>query len=154
MGVVSAGITMAAAGGNLMSHNQSRFGEDVELNRQWAYLLLRRINFTKQKATTAKSKHSTADFAWQKQQFLVDVVTTTEMVEIPAEFILNWDQTGIKTVPSSTWMIDAQGSKRLEVAGINDKHSSQPCCVWRFSSSQGDLPRENKLLSSPLPVSS
>ena len=44
-----------------------------------------------------------------------------EMEEIPAELILNWDQTGIKIVPSSTWTMDAEGSKRVEVAGVNDK---------------------------------
>ena len=123
-GVVSARIAMAAARGILMSCNRSRlveFGGDVELNRQWAYSLLSRMKFVKRKATTSKSKHSTADFARLKQQFLTDVVTTVELEEIPAELILNWDQTGIKIVPSSTWTMDAQGSKRVEVAGINDK---------------------------------
>ena len=43
------------------------------------------------------------------------------MEEIPAELILNWDQTGIKIVPSSTWTMDAEGSNRVEVAGVNDK---------------------------------
>ena len=53
-----------------------------------------------------------ADFARLKQQFL-------EMEEIPAELILNGDQTGIKIVPSST--LDAQGSRRVEAVGVNDK---------------------------------
>ena len=60
------------------------------------------------KATTAKGKHSNADFARLKIQFLADVITTVEMEEIPAELILNWDQTGIKIVPSSAWTMDAQ----------------------------------------------
>ena len=45
-GVVSAKIAMAAARGILMSCNRSRlveFGGDVQLNRQCAYSLLRRI---------------------------------------------------------------------------------------------------------------
>ena len=123
-GVVSARIVMAAARGILLSCNRSRlieFGGDVELKKQWAYSLLRRMKFVKRKATTAKSKHSTADFARLKQQFLADVVTTVEMEEIPAELILNWDQTGIKIVPSSTWTMDVQGSKRVEAVGVNDK---------------------------------
>ena len=44
-----------------------------------------------------------------------------DMEEIPAELILNWDQTGVKIVPSSAWTMDAEGSKRVEVAGVNDK---------------------------------
>lgn len=48
--VVSARIAMAAARGILLSCNRSRlveFGGDVELNRQWAYSLLRRMKFIK-----------------------------------------------------------------------------------------------------------
>ena len=91
-GVVSARIAMTAVRGILLSCNRSRlveFGGDVELNRQWAYSFLRCMNFVKQKATTAKSKYSTTDFARLKQQFLADVVTMVEMEEIPAELILN-----------------------------------------------------------------
>ena len=122
--VVSARIAMAAAKGILMSCNRSRlaeFGGDVVFSRQWAYSLLKRMKFVKRKATTAKSKHSTADFAQLKRQFLADVVTTVQMEEIPAELILNWDQTGVKIVPSSTWTMDAKGSKRVEMAGVSDK---------------------------------
>ena len=43
------------------------------------------------------------------------------MENIPAELILNWDQTGIKIVPSSTWTMDAQSSKRVEIPGVGDK---------------------------------
>ena len=92
------------------------------MNRQrgLAYSLSRRMNFVKRNATMTKSKHSNTDFAHLKQQFLADVVTSVKMEEIPAELILNWDQTGIKIVPSSTWTMDAEGSKRVEVAGVND----------------------------------
>ena len=70
----------------------------------------------------AKSNHSNADFARLKQQFLGDMVTIVDMEEIPAKLILNWDQTGVKIVSSSTWTMDAEGSKRVEIAGVNDKH--------------------------------
>ena len=33
------------------------------------------------------------------KSFLEDVATTVSMEEIPADLILNWDQTGIKIVP-------------------------------------------------------
>ena len=35
--------------------------------------------------------------------------------------MLNWDQTGIKLVPSSVWTMERQGEKRVEMVGINDK---------------------------------
>ena len=43
------------------------------------------------------------------------------MEEIPPELILNWDQTGIKLVPSSFWTMERQGEKRVEMVGVNDK---------------------------------
>ena len=57
---------MAAARDTLLSYNQLRlveFGGDVAVTWHWAYALLRRMNFVKRKTTTAKSKHSTDDFA-------------------------------------------------------------------------------------------
>jgi hypothetical protein len=38
------------------------------------------------------------------------------MEEVPIELILNWDQTGIKIVPSSSRTMDKKGIKRVEVA--------------------------------------
>ena len=81
----------------------AEYGGHVELNVDWAYSLLRRMKFVQRKVMTAKSKHAVAEFLELKEQFLADVVATVEMEEIPPELILNWDQTGIKIVPSSTW---------------------------------------------------
>ena len=49
------------------------------------------------------------------------MVTTVEMEEIPPELILNWDQTGIRLVPSSSWTMEKRGVKRVEMVGQNDK---------------------------------
>ena len=43
------------------------------------------------------------------------------MEEIPAELILNWDQTGIMIVPSNSWTMDKMGTKRVEIVGLKDK---------------------------------
>ena len=43
------------------------------------------------------------------------------MEEIPPDLILNWDQTGIKIVPCSTWTMERQGAKRVQMVGVNDK---------------------------------
>ena len=123
-GVVTARIAVAVARGILLSCDRSKlaeFGGHVMLNRFWAYSLLKRMKFVKRKVTTAKSKHVVAEFEHLKEEFLQDVVTTVEMEEIPPELILNWDQTGLKIVPSNTWTMEEQGSKRVDVAGANDK---------------------------------
>ena len=123
-GIVSAAIAVAASRGILVSCDRSKlaeFGGHIDLGRHWAYGLLDRMKFVRRKATTAKSKHTPKDFASLKESFLDDVVATVTMEEIPMELILNWDQTGIKMVPSSGWTMDRQGAKRVEVSGVNDK---------------------------------
>ena len=93
----------------------------MQLNRHWAYALLKQITFFQRKATTAKSKLASMDFAQLKKSFRADVVATATMEEIPAKFILNWDQTGIKIVPSSTWTMERKGANRVEMVVVNDK---------------------------------
>ncbi len=70
------------------------------------------------------------------------------MEEVPPEMILNWDQSGIKLVPSSNWTLEKQGSKRVELTGMNDKRQITYRCVlwfygWRLPTSAIDLSREN-----------
>jgi len=43
------------------------------------------------------------------------------MEEISPELILNWDQTGIKLVPSSSRTMEQRGIKRVEMVDQNDK---------------------------------
>lgn len=132
-GVVSARIAMAAAKGILLTCNRSmlaEYGGPITLNRPWAYSLLERMQFVQRKVTTAKSKHTVENFTELKQQFLEDVVTTVSMEGIPPELILNWDQTGIKIVPSNNWTMDRQGAKRVEIGGANDKRLITAVILW------------------------
>ena len=123
-GAVSTNIAMAAAQGILLKcapTTLAEFGGPVQLNRYWARSLLHRMKFVQRKATTAKSKQILVDFTSLKESFLADVHAVVVMEEIPAELILNWDQTGIKFVPCCTWTMEQQGTKRVEVIGVNDK---------------------------------
>ena len=61
--------------------------------------------------TTAKSRYSPAEFEHLKKEHLKDVSDTVEMEEIPPKLVLNWDQTGVKIVPSYTWTMEKQGTK-------------------------------------------
>ena len=72
----------------------------------------------KRKATTSKSKHTVTNF---KKSFLDEVVTTVLMEEIPPELVINWDQTGMKIVPSSSWTMNRSGAKRVDMIGVGDK---------------------------------
>ena len=79
------------------------------------------MNYVKREATTAKSKHSVADFAEIKRSFLRSVVETVTLEEIPPELILNWDQTGIMIIPSSSWTMHERGARRVKLTGLRDK---------------------------------
>ena len=123
-GIVTARIAMGAACGILRSSDRFRlaeFGGPVELNPHWAYRLLDRMHFVRKKATTAKSKYILDSIADVKKSFLADAVNTVSMEDIPLELILNWDQRGIKIVPSSDWTMEQQGAKRVEIVRKNDK---------------------------------
>lgn len=133
--VVSSKVVMAAARGILKIYDRQRLADDeldneeeagngvgyIHLNRHWAYSFLRRMNYVKRKATTAKSKYSVADFSEIKRSFLRSVYETVTMEEIPPELILNWDQTGIMIVPSSSWTMHERGATRVELTGLKDK---------------------------------
>ena len=53
------------------------------------------------------------DFAKAKKEFLQEVASTVEMEDILPELIMNWNQTGIKMVPTTTWTMEKKGLKRL-----------------------------------------
>ena len=123
-GVVSSKIVMAAARGMLLASDRSKlaeYGGHILLNRHWAYSFLRRMNFVQRRATTAKSKYPVSDFAEIKKSFLTSLIQIVTMEEIPAELILNWDQTGIMIVPSNSSTMDKMGTKRVEIVGLKDK---------------------------------
>ena len=43
------------------------------------------------------------------------------MDEIPAQLVINFDQTDLNIVPVSDWTMEVEGSKRIEVAGKDSK---------------------------------
>ena len=102
-GIINTAIVIAAATGML----QKRDPMSLECNGG-------------HKATT-KSKITVQRFEELKQQYLLEFKAVVEMEEIPHDLIINWDQTGINYVPVSQWTMAKEGSKRVEIVGVNDK---------------------------------
>ncbi len=48
-----------------------------------------------------------------------------KMEEIPDALIINWDQTAMKIVPSSSWTMEKRGTKRVEIVAIDDKRQDE-----------------------------
>ena len=80
------------------------------------------MGFMKRRAST-KAKISITNFEEVKTQFLIDIKAVVEFEEIPSDLndIINWDQTGIYYVPVGSWTMEKEGSKRMEIVGIDDK---------------------------------
>lgn len=94
-------------------------GGPIKLTRHWAKSLLDRTCFVKRKAAT--SAKVDPSFAELKKQYLLDIKVVVEMAKVLAELVFNWDHTSTNIVPGSQWTMEEKGSKRVEVAGLNDK---------------------------------
>ena len=72
---------------------------------------------------------------------------------LPAELIVNLDQTGIRTVPCSTWTIDRQGWSKFE--GLLPMTNTLSLlflrdCIWWFPASASNLQKHDPTLSPSL----
>lgn len=122
-GAINTAMVVAGAMGIVESLDRTRLvenGGDIFLSRSWAKSLLKRMKFTKRRATT-KCGISPQVFREVKTQFLQDVIDIVKMEDIPPQLIFNWDQTGLHLVPSSSWTMARKGSKRVEMKGMEDK---------------------------------
>ena len=84
-----------------------------------------RMSFVKRHATTKTPKFNSTDFNQSKARFLFDAKSFIEFEDIPDSLILNWDQSAVHYVPISSWTMDREGSKRVEIKGIDDKRHKQ-----------------------------
>ena len=123
-GIINTAIVIAAGLGIIRKINPGLLecnGGYVVLQKGWAKYLLGKMNFVKRKATTKKPKFTVSNFEELKSQYLMDIKAIVTMEEIPDDLVVNWDQTAIKYIPLSNWTMDKEGSKRVEVIGIDDK---------------------------------
>ena len=62
-----------------------------------------------------------AEYAEPKEQFLADIATEMILNDIPADLVINWDQTGLRIVPTGEWTMNLSGDKIVPVVGGDDK---------------------------------
>lgn len=122
-GVVTRHITLAAALGIVKHKNPSLLKENgghLDLGRGWSQSLLKRMGYSKRKATRA-AKKVPPNFEQIKTEFLLRIETVVRDNKIPPDLIFNWDQTGMRYVPVSDWTLEKTGAKQVSVTGLNDK---------------------------------
>ena len=121
--VINSTIVLSAAEGIVKSYDSGLLksnGCHIKCMKQLAKHFLNRLEYVKRKATT-KASISDVHFEAQKEQYLFNFQATVEMEDIPNELVTNRDHTGIHYVPISNWTMAPEGSKRIEVAGLDDK---------------------------------
>ena len=88
------------------------------------------MRYVKRKATS-KAKVTVENFEELKEQFLLEINHVIVMDEIPADLVINFDQTALHFVPVSKWTMEAEGTKRVEVVGKDNKRQlTAVLCRW------------------------
>lgn len=91
------------------------------------------MDFVKRKVYTKKPKLTVSNFEELKDQFLMNIKAITSMEDIPDEMIVNWDQAAIKYISLSNWTMAKEGSRQVEVVGIDDKRQITATFAASFS---------------------
>ena len=122
---VNVNIVLAAAEGVVTAVDRTllkKNGGTIELKRPWAQSLMRRMKFVKRRGSTqVKAKLSVADIAKLRKSYLLQIKGMVDAHNIPSQLVINWDQAGVKLVPSSNWTLEQEGAERVEIARLNDK---------------------------------
>lgn len=83
---------------------------------------MRRKGYVKRTATTqAKQQVSSDKFKRLQQSYLGQISVWPSVHNIPPDLIINWDQTPINVAPTTNWTMAKVGSKKVEVAALNNK---------------------------------
>ena len=118
-------MVLAAAEGVIIPRNRSalsKYGGHIELGRPWAVSILRRMGFVQRRGSTqTKAKLSDQQISQMKHIYLTQVSGMVKVHKIPPELVINWDQAGVKLIPSQNWTMEQRASSCMEIAGINDK---------------------------------
>ena len=111
--VVNTAIVLAAAEGIISARYQvdgrlQKQGGDLNISKDWAKSLMTRMGFVKRKASNA-GKILVSQFQELKEQYLPDIAAEVIMNDIPHDLIINWDQTGLKIIPTGDWTMNLSG---------------------------------------------
>ena len=121
--MINSDVAIAAGTGILMNSDTNLLvanGSHNDVTKHWAKYLLSQMGFVKRRVNT-KAKVTVEHFDELKKLFLLEFNNAVEMDEVPSELVINWDQTGINYIPISSWTMEEEGLKRVEVADKDDK---------------------------------
>ena len=107
--VINTSVVIASAEGIIMYKDPNLLAR-INLTKGWAKYLLYRMGYVKWKATS-KAKVTIENFEELNEQFLLEINHVIVIDEIPANLVLNFEQTGLHFVQVSEWTMEAEGTK-------------------------------------------
>ena len=121
-GIINSRIVKAVAKGAILAEDRTllyKNGGHIQLRRDWAHSLLKRVSMVKYRGnTTTKPVTKVVDAV--KETFQSDNESKMKQYKIPPQRIINWDHTGVQLVPVSTWKMAEKGSDKIELLGLDD----------------------------------
>ena len=99
----------------------SEFGAGITLTDNWARVVLKSMDWIKRKTTIEKIE-PTAHFL-AEEQFAFQRVTSTVVYnhDIPADLIINLDQTPLSYVSPGKCKFSFKGAKNVSIKGVDDR---------------------------------
>ena len=120
---INTSIVIASGCGIIMNKDANLLFENgggIDLTKDWAKYLMKRMGFVKRKACS-KAKIDVEHFKEIKEEFILDVKNVITMDKIPVELIINFDQIALNYVPATSWTMEKEGTRRVEVVAKDDK---------------------------------
>ena len=140
---VSSAIILVATG-SIQQKNPSSLKKHrgtIELKKSWAQSLLVHMGFVKRKGTRT-ARHLPNNFDEVKQSFLEKIEdAVVKNVHLP--MVVNFDQAGTKMIPVNQWTIEKEGSKQVDIIGLDASCLS----FWKCPCAASYLLWENSALS-------
>jgi len=118
---VNRSVVIAVAEGIVMNKDANILRENggIKSTEDWAKSLLNRMGYVKRRACS-KAKVDVKHFE-ELRVFLMNITNIVTMDEIPPQLVINFDQTAINFVSTPSWTMEKEGTKRVEMIGIDNK---------------------------------
>ena len=122
-GVVNTITTQAIITGVLKSESPMLLRENggpIDVHQMYAWRFLDDMGWTK-RAVNGDKGSLPGDWESKKEKFINDVKTLIQEHNIPDDLVVNFDQTGVKLVPTSDYTFAPKGTHDVSATGSNDK---------------------------------
>ena len=121
--VINYNILVAVATGIVTANDRTllkKYGGKIEFSSKWCESIVKRLGYVKRKSTTAKPIIAPGLISEIGLTFYKDINEIVQAHEIPAEMIINIDQTPLPFVLISKYTLAEKGASRVSVPGTSD----------------------------------